>query len=93
MPGAASVRAANYIWSVADQDGTVLAIPNHALPLNAILWREMGEGFDVAKFNWIGRLDAIDVVALVWHTVNIKASKMRSDAKWSWRARPSGGAP
>lgn len=67
MPGAATVKAASYIYSVAPQDGTSLAIPNHALPLNALLLYEVGDGFDPAKFNWIGRLDYIDVVGVAWH--------------------------
>ncbi|MEA2975890.1 MAG: hypothetical protein QOF19_1410 [Alphaproteobacteria bacterium] len=73
MPGAASVKAANYIWSVAPQDGTVIGIPNHALPMNAFILGEVGDGIDVAKFNWIGRLDAIDAVNVAWHTTGIKS--------------------
>jgi tripartite-type tricarboxylate transporter receptor subunit TctC len=73
MPGAASVKAANYIYSVAPQDGTVIGIPNHAVPMNAYVWRDVGEGMDVAKLNWIGRLDAIDVVNVAWHTAGVKS--------------------
>jgi tripartite-type tricarboxylate transporter receptor subunit TctC len=71
MPGAASVKAANYIYGVAPQDGTVLGIPNHAMPMNAFVWREVGDGMDVTKFNWIGRLDTIDVVNAAWHTAGV----------------------
>ncbi len=71
MPGAASVKAANYVYSVAPQDGTVLAIPNHAMPMNAFVWHEVGDGMDVTRFNWIGRLDAIDVVNAAWHTAGV----------------------
>jgi tripartite-type tricarboxylate transporter receptor subunit TctC len=67
MPGAATVKAASYIYKVAPQDGTVLGIPNHALPLNALLLHDVGDGFDPARFNWIGRLDYIDVVGVAWH--------------------------
>jgi tripartite-type tricarboxylate transporter receptor subunit TctC len=72
MPGAATVKAASYIYGVAPQDGTVLGIPNHALPLNALLFHETGDGFDPAKFNWIGRLDYIDVVGVVWHETGMR---------------------
>ena len=72
MPGAASVKAANYIYGIGPQDGTLIGIPNHALPLNAFVWREVGDGMDVTKFHWIGRLDAIDVVNVAWHTSGIK---------------------
>jgi tripartite-type tricarboxylate transporter receptor subunit TctC len=73
MPGAATVKAANYIYSVAPQDGTVIGIPNHALPMNAFVWGEVGDGIDVTKLNWIGRLDAIDVVSVAWHTTGINS--------------------
>lgn len=73
MPGAASVKAAGYIYSVAPQDGTALGLVNHAVPLNALLWHEVGDGFDPGKFNWIGRLAPIDVVGVAWHTTGFKS--------------------
>ena len=72
MPGAASVKAANYIYAIGPQDGTIIGIPNHAVPLNAFVWREVGDGLDVTRLNWIGRLDAIDVVNVAWHSAGIK---------------------
>lgn len=73
MPGAASVKAANYIYSIGPQDGTLIGIPNHAVPMNAFVWREVGDGLDVTKLNWIGRLDAIDVVNVAWHSAGVKS--------------------
>lgn len=72
MPGAASLKASNYVYAVGPQDGTQIAIPNHAVPLNAILWKEVGDGLDVAKVNWIGRLDAIDAVMAAWATTGMR---------------------
>jgi tripartite-type tricarboxylate transporter receptor subunit TctC len=72
MPGAASVKAANYIYSIGPQDGTLIGIPNHAVPMNAFVWREVGDGLDVTRLNWIGRLDAIDVVNVAWHSAGVK---------------------
>jgi tripartite-type tricarboxylate transporter receptor subunit TctC len=72
MPGAASVKAANYIYSIGPQDGTLIGIPNHAVPMNAFVWREVGDGLDVTKLHWIGRLDAIDVVNVAWHSAGVK---------------------
>jgi tripartite-type tricarboxylate transporter receptor subunit TctC len=43
------------------------------VPLNAFVWREVGDGLDVTKLNWIGRLDAIDVVNVAWHTAGVKS--------------------
>jgi tripartite-type tricarboxylate transporter receptor subunit TctC len=73
MPGAASVKAANYIYSVAPQDGTVLGIPNHAMPMNAFIWRDVGDGMDVTRLNWVGRLDTIDVVNAAWHSAGVRS--------------------
>lgn len=71
MPGAASVKAANFIYAVGPQDGTVLGLLNHALPLNALVWKEVGDGFDTGKFNWVGRMDLIDLVGVTWHETGV----------------------
>ena len=82
MPGAASVKAANYIYSIGPQDGTLIGIPNHAVPMNAFVWREVGDGLDVTKLKWIGRLDAIDVVNVAWHTAGVNSI----EAEETWLA-------
>lgn len=71
MPGAASVKAANFIYAVGPQDGTVLGLLNHAVPLNALVWKEVGDGFDTGKFNWVGRMDLIDLVGVTWHETGV----------------------
>jgi len=91
MPGAATVKAASYVYTVAPQDGTVLAIPNHALPLNALLLHEVGDGFDPAKFNWIGRLDYIDVVGVAWHEAGFKSIADAKTRTLIFGATSSGG--
>ena len=72
MPGADSVKMANYVYGVAPQDGTVIGLPIHTLVLNEVLWKDEGGQFKIAKFNWIGRLDAIDLTMLAWATTGIK---------------------
>ena len=91
MPGAATVKAASYIYSVAPQDGTVLGIPNHALPLNALLLHETGDGFDPARFNWIGRLDSIDVVGVAWHQAGFRSIADAKTRTLIFGATSSGG--
>jgi tripartite-type tricarboxylate transporter receptor subunit TctC len=39
--------------------------------MNAFVWREVGDGIDVTRLNWIGRLDAIDVVNVAWHAAGV----------------------
>lgn len=71
MPGAATAKAASYIYDVAPQDATVLGILHQGLLANQVLDIQ-GSGFDVTKFNWIGRLGTRLSVGLVWHTAGIK---------------------
>jgi tripartite-type tricarboxylate transporter receptor subunit TctC len=53
MPGASSVVAANYIYTVAKPDGLVVGIPNSSLYLAQLIGRKEVK-FDVRKFEWIG---------------------------------------
>jgi tripartite-type tricarboxylate transporter receptor subunit TctC len=54
MPGAGSVKAANYIYSVAPKDGTAFGIFDRGLPMERLLGRTEGQHFDATKFTWIG---------------------------------------
>jgi tripartite-type tricarboxylate transporter receptor subunit TctC len=71
MPGAATEIAAAYIVNVAPQDGTIIGIPLGNLPASNFIFHKPGEGVDVRKFNWIGRLDATDGVALAWGATGV----------------------
>lgn len=53
MPGAATLIAANYIYSVAKPDGLTIGNWNGGLVLNQLFGRP-GISFDAAKFEWIG---------------------------------------
>ena len=53
MPGASSVVAANFIYSVAKPDGLTVGIPNSSLYLTQLVGRTEVK-FDVRKFDWIG---------------------------------------
>ena len=56
MPGAGSVKAANYIYNVAPKDGTVFGIFDRGLPMERLLGRTEGQQFDATKFTWIGSI-------------------------------------
>lgn len=71
MPGAASVRAANYVYAVAPSDGTALGIVAQSIAEEQLLGTP-GVSYDVTKFNWIGRFAANVEVSYVWHTSPIK---------------------
>jgi tripartite-type tricarboxylate transporter receptor subunit TctC len=64
MPGAGSRRAANWLYSVAPKDGTVLACLGQATPTDQALGQP-GIQFDARKFNWIGNLVVVNNIMFV----------------------------
>jgi tripartite-type tricarboxylate transporter receptor subunit TctC len=56
MPGAGSVKAANYIYGVAPKDGTVFGTFDRGLPMERLLGRTEGQSFDATRFTWIGSI-------------------------------------
>jgi len=70
MPGATSVRAANYVYNVAPKDGTALGIVAQSIGEEQLVGTA-GVSYDVAKFKWIGRFAPNIEVAYVWHAVPV----------------------
>lgn len=54
MPGAGSLRAANYIYNTAPRDGTAFGIFARNVPLMGLSGHNPAVQFDPRKFNWIG---------------------------------------
>lgn len=54
MPGAGSLRAANYLYNSAPRDGTAFGIFARNIPLMGFSGRNPAVQFDARKFNWIG---------------------------------------
>lgn len=54
MPGAGSLRAANYIYSVAPKDGSAFGLFARDMPLVALLGIDPNVQFDPRKFTWLG---------------------------------------
>ncbi|HTI87608.1 MAG TPA: tripartite tricarboxylate transporter substrate-binding protein [Alphaproteobacteria bacterium] len=71
MPGAASLNAANFVYNVAPQDGTVIAAFVQTLPQTQ-LFGDKNVKFDAAKFNWIGNPSSSVTVVVAWHTAPVK---------------------
>jgi tripartite-type tricarboxylate transporter receptor subunit TctC len=53
MPGAGSVVAANYVYSVAKPDGLTIGFPSNGIYLDQLVGRAEVK-FDIRKFAWIG---------------------------------------
>ncbi len=54
MPGAGSLRGANYIYNVAPRDGTVFGTFARNMALLGLLKTNQNVQFDPAKFTWLG---------------------------------------
>jgi tripartite-type tricarboxylate transporter receptor subunit TctC len=67
MPGAGSLTAANYLYSVAEKDGTVILAPSNSLAF-ASLQGVAGVKFDPTKFNWVGSPSKETGILIVWHS-------------------------
>jgi len=61
MPGAGSVTAANYVWSVAKPDGLTILAPHNNVYLSQLSGQKEVK-FDLRKFNWIGSLENDDMM-------------------------------
>ena len=70
MPGAGSIKAANYVYNVAKQDGTVITALNRTAPFAQILGQS-GPQFDANGFQWLGSLNNESGVLRVWHTTPV----------------------
>jgi len=71
MTGAGSRVAANFVYSVAPKDGSVMGIADQSIPLEQALG-DVGVKFDSREFNWIGNPNADNNVLTTWHTSPVK---------------------
>ena len=71
MPGAGSLKAANYIYSVAPKDGSALGIITQSVAIEEALGTP-GVQYKSAEFNWIGRATSNVEISLMWHTSKVK---------------------
>jgi len=88
MPGAGSLRAANFIYNVAPKDGTTIGTVSQSIAMMQLL-ETKGLLFEVDKFSWIGRMSDVDTVLGVWHTAPVRTIQ---DAKTQEIAVAVGGA-
>lgn len=65
MPGASGVKATQFIYGVAPQDGTAIGFPSRGI-VYAPLFGMAGATFDPKKINWIGSPAKETSVITVW---------------------------
>jgi tripartite-type tricarboxylate transporter receptor subunit TctC len=56
MPGAGSIKAANYLYKVAPKDGSTFGGFSRGAFLDPLLGRGEGTQYDAAKFGWLGSI-------------------------------------
>lgn len=66
MPGAGSLRAANWLYAVAPKDGTAMATVSQSMAVEEALGNKAVK-YKSAEFNWIGRVTSNTEVHVMWH--------------------------
>src|SRR5439155_14656375 len=72
MPGAGSLKAANYIYEVAPKDGTALGVVVESAALEQALANPAVLS-DAAKFTWVGRVATSNNIFMEWHTSKVQS--------------------
>ncbi|HEX9465569.1 MAG TPA: tripartite tricarboxylate transporter substrate-binding protein [Alphaproteobacteria bacterium] len=71
MPGAGSLRAANFLYNAAPKDGTVFGSFSRGMAMEPLLGNDAAR-FDATKFIWIGSIANEVSVCTSWHTSPVK---------------------
>src|SRR5215472_14130726 len=72
MPGAGSLKAANYLYGVAPHDGTALGVVVESIALEQALSNPAAQ-YDAAKFVYIGRLATSNNIFMQWRTSRVQS--------------------
>jgi tripartite-type tricarboxylate transporter receptor subunit TctC len=72
MPGAGSFLAVNRIYNTLPRDGTVIGLGAPTLALDERLGSQ-GARFKTAELNWLGRVDSLINIVMMWHTSKVKS--------------------
>ena len=72
MPGAGSMKAANYIYQVAPKDGTALGVIVELAALEQVLGNSAAQ-YDAAKFTYVGRVATSNNIFMQWHTSKVQS--------------------
>mgnify|MGYP003672408710 CR=1 FL=1 len=69
--GAGGLVGANYLYTTAPQDGTILSAMNRAVPTQP-LFGHKGARFDATKMHWLGSLNNSVSVCVSWNDQKVK---------------------
>ena len=71
MPGAGSLKFANYLYNVAPKDGTTIGIFSRGMAMEPLIGGANTQ-FDSTKFSWLGSGTNETSVFVAWHTSPVK---------------------
>ena len=70
MPGAGSLSAANHLYNIARQDGSIIGTFSRGITMLPII-DSTGVRYETLKFNWIGSPSSEVSLAIAWHDSGI----------------------
>ncbi len=71
MIGAGGIKMANYLYSIAPQDGTAIGMfPNTLIAVQAV--GTEGAQYDANKFSWLGTISTSPLTFAVWNTSGVR---------------------
>lgn len=71
MPGAGGIRAANYLYKVAAQDGLTIGQMQSIIPFEPFYENKQAQ-YDPAKFHWLGSPGPESSVFVLWHEAPVR---------------------
>lgn len=71
MPGAGSIKAANYLYEIAAKDGTVIGMTGRGTPMTPLLGGRGASFKDNTSFSWIGSMNNEVSICVSWHTSGV----------------------
>ncbi len=71
MPGAGSLKLANYLYNIAPKDGTTIGIFSRGMAMEPLIGGANTQ-FDSTKFSWLGSGTNETSVFVAWHTSPVK---------------------
>lgn len=72
MPGAGSIKAANYLYEVAPRDGTQIGMTGRGTPMTPLLGGKGPTFKDDQSFTWIGSMNNEVSVCVAWQGSGVK---------------------
>ena len=72
MPGAGSLKAANYLYEVAPRDGTALGVVVESTALEQALANPAAQ-YDAAKFTYVGRAATSNNIFMMWRSAKVQS--------------------